>query len=89
MALVGRKLPDDTMPQQPGDYSYFHNIPRPDKRKGVADEWFVIEPGGTMGALIPECHTWSLVDDKLSITPSILFERGTRYHGYLTEGVWS
>jgi hypothetical protein len=78
------RIPDDTMPKNPGEYSLQHDAYRPPY--GKRDEIFMVVPTGRTGALIPECHKWTFTEKGLSVSPSIVY---FDYHGFLINDVWS
>jgi len=82
--MIGKRLLDDTMPKELGEYSLQHRMYRPPY--GERDEIFMMTPLGNTGALIPEHHTWTFDGDKLSVSPSIVY---FSYHGFLKDGVWA
>ena len=82
--MIAKRIDDDTMPTQPGEYSLQHDMYRPPY--GKRDEIFMMVPTGRTGALIPECHKWIFGESGLTVTPSIVY---FDYHGFLTNDVWS
>jgi hypothetical protein len=89
--MRGRRLPDSTMPEQPGDYAFFHDQPRPWLARGerLVTEVFVKTPNGELFALIPEVHRIVEHEDgTISAHPSVV-SPSHRYHGMLTRGEWS
>jgi hypothetical protein len=84
--MKGRRLypPDWIYPidyekeMQPGDYALFWNR-----------VWVLRAPNGDLGAIHGGPHKITIhPDGSISVTPSVQFESGKRYHGWLTEGVW-
>jgi hypothetical protein len=83
--MQGRRLPDippeswhgwDSLNLQPGDYVKFYG-----KR------WGLMAPNGDEGCL--GTHTvLEHEDGSITVSPSIQFETGQRWHGYLENGVW-
>ena len=74
------KYPYEIEPNlEPGDYaSSIHGL------------WCVRAPNGDQGSLRPSVHTIVENEDgTITVSPSIQFETGQRYHGYLKAGVWS
>jgi len=64
---------------QPGDYA-----------KSIHGLWCIVAPNGDSGTLKESIHQVVEHDDgTITVSPSIQFETGQRYHGYLKAGVWS
>lgn len=82
--MIAKRIDDDTMPTQSGEYSLQHDMYRPPY--GKRDEIFMMVPTGQTGALIPEFHTWRFDETGLTVNPSIVY---FDYHGFLTNDVWS
>ena len=63
---------------QNGDYAKFMTM------------WILKAPNGDLGTLVPEKHQIIENEDgTITVSPSIQFETGNRYHGYLKAGVWT
>jgi hypothetical protein len=89
--MIGRRLPDNTIPTSPGEYSWMSYAVRqhhhPDEQGD--GEWWVCDPHGEFYRLVQRVHQWITYDDgTISITPSIVAPNGN-YHGFLQRGVWS
>lgn len=84
--MKGRRLdwPEEMIPierevgMEPGDYAGpWHGL------------WLVRAPNGDWGS-IANRHTIEQHEDcTITVSPSIQFETGSRWHGYLRRGVWS
>ena len=74
------KYPYEIEPHlQPGDYA-----------SSVYGLWCLRAPNGDAGTLKPSVHTIIEHEDgTLTVSPSIQFETGQRWHGYLKNGNWS
>lgn len=52
--------------------------------------WYVRAPNGDVCTIWPERHQITEhVDGKVSVSPSIVFPHGGRWHGFLRAGVWT
>lgn len=73
-------LPIDYEPMHPGEYVW---LPR-------VKMWQLCAPNGDMGVIHARGgHSWSEhADGTVTIAPSIQFETGARWHGYLEAGMW-
>jgi hypothetical protein len=73
-------LPIEIEPHlNPGDYA-----------KSIHGLWILRAPNGDLGTLRPKIHQIEEnADGTITVSPSIQFETGQRYHGYLKQGVWS
>jgi len=86
--MQGTRLPDNTMPKSPGEYSYF----RYSKFKQLASfqkgegEWVCMSPNGQLCSLRNHSIVIEL-DNTISVSPSIVFPAG--WHGFLRKGIWS
>jgi hypothetical protein len=72
-------LPIDMEPLlNPGDYAKFKTL------------WVMRAPNGDLGTLRSSNHQIVEHEDgTITVSPSIQFETGNRYHGYLKAGIWS
>ena len=77
------KYPYEIEPElKPGEYARAL-----DPSKGL---WVVRAPNGDIAALRASAHQIVEHEDgTLTVSPSIQFETGHRWHGYLKGGVWS
>jgi hypothetical protein len=82
--MQAKRLENNVLPTQPGEYSIQHDMYRPPY--GKRTEIFMVVPTGQTGALIPEHHTWILDDGGITVNPSIVY---FNYHGFLINDVWS
>ena len=80
------KYPYEIEPElQPGDYAYALNEINPPHQL-----WIMKAPNGDLGSLRGSVHQIVEHDDgTLTVSPSIQFETGQRWHGYLKAGIWS
>jgi hypothetical protein len=87
--MLGRRRPDistedydgwERLNLQPGDYIRLHN----------GKLWGLCAPNGDMGTIRPyKTHKVEEHDDgTITVSPSVRFETGQRWHGYLERGVW-
>lgn len=52
--------------------------------------WYMRAPNGDVATLWPHIHNITEHEDgTVSVSPSIVFPHGGRYHGFLQRGVWS
>ncbi len=64
---------------QPGDYA-----------KSIHGLWCVMAPNGDQGTLKDTIHQITEhPDGTITVSPSIQFMTGNKWHGYLRNGVWS
>jgi hypothetical protein len=89
--MKGCRLPDNTQPKKPGEYSFMRYADRqvhhPDEQG--EGEWWVCDPRGSFYRLVSRVHSWIVHGDgTVTFSPSIVAPRGG-YHGYLRQGVWS
>lgn len=87
MRVQGRRVewPDDRIPIEqekhmgPGDYA--------GPWRGM---WLVCAPNGDWGSLTPTSghRVIENPDGTVTVQPSIQFETGARWHGYLENGMW-
>jgi hypothetical protein len=82
--MKAKRLPDDVIPLEIGEYSLQHDIYRPPY--GKRDEIYMVVPTGQTGALIPENHRWTFDELGMTVMPSIVY---FNYHGFLINDVWS
>ena len=83
--LVGKRVPwpDERIPIEqepymaPGDYA--------GPWRGL---WLVRAPNGDWGTLHARHQITEHEDGTITVSPSIQFETGQRWHGYLERGVW-
>lgn len=94
--MNGTRLPDNTPPQNPGEYSYMsysHWDHKPSFFLGEG-EWHIIAPDGRIGAVgritnhTVVAHTVTIHDDgSITCDPSLIMASG--WHGWLIKGVFS
>ena len=61
-----------------------------DYAKSIHGLWILRAPNGDFGTLRPTVHQIVEHDDgTITVSPSIQFETGNRWHGYLRTGIWS
>jgi hypothetical protein len=82
--MKAKQLKDNTIPENPGEYSVQHLVSRPPY--GDRMEIYIMTPNGRLGALIPEHHSWKFEENKLTVSPSIVY---FDYHGFLRKDNWS
>jgi hypothetical protein len=52
--------------------------------------WYMRAPNGDVATLWPDRHTITEnADGTITVSPSIVFPHGGRWHGFLVNGVWS
>jgi len=82
--MQGRRLPDigvdeyfDDRDMQPGDYVRLYG----------GKHWVACAPNGDLGTITT--HRTTVHDDQtITVSPSLQFETGKRWHGYLEKGIW-
>lgn len=80
-----RKDLDDKYPHEsegslnPGDYC----------RTSLEDRWIMMAPNGDLGCLSPKVHKITEHEDgTITVSPSIQFHTGKKWHGFLEQGIW-
>jgi len=73
-------LPSDVSAKLPlGGYAYM-----PEYRS-----WIMRSPNGDLGSNGGECHTITEHQDgSITVSPSLVFTTGKKWHGWLEAGVW-
>lgn len=64
---------------KPGDYAYVAKM----------DRWALCAPNGDCGPISPKVHQITEhLDGTITVSPSIQFTVGKRWHGFLERGIW-
>lgn len=81
--LHGKRIADNTMPENKGEYSKFL-----DTKPYGKPYWMLLLPNGLLGSIV----THTIVeheDNTITVSPSILTkDHKESWHGYLEKGVW-